>query len=61
VERKAAAEARAIISRAERAASRKVRRRKALIRDAIIAVVVAIIIAALWKPLDLLLTAVPVP
>ena len=59
MERKAAAEARAIISRAERAASRKVRRRKVLIRDAIIAVVVAIIIAALWKPLGLLLTAMP--
>jgi hypothetical protein len=61
VERKAAAETRAIISRAERAASRKGRRRKALIRDAIIAVVVAIIIAALWKPLSLLLTTVAVP
>jgi hypothetical protein len=61
VERKAAAETRAIISRAERAASRTGRRRKALIRDAIIALVVAIIIAALWKPLSLLLTAVAVP
>jgi hypothetical protein len=61
VERKAAADTRAIISKAERAASRKVRRRKALIRDAIIAVVVAIVIAALWKPLGLLLTAVAVP
>jgi hypothetical protein len=61
VERKAAADTRAIISKVERAASRKVRRRRALIRDAIIAVVVAIIIAALWKPLSLLLTAVPVP
>ena len=61
MERKAAADTRAIISKVERAASRKVRRRRALIRDAIIAVVVAIIIAALWKPLSLLLTAVPVP
>ena len=50
-----------IISKAERAAGRKGRRRKALIRDAIIAVVVAIVIAALWKPLSLLLTAVAVP
>jgi len=60
-ERKAAAEAREIISKAERAAGRKGRRRKALIRAAIIAVVVAIVIVALWKPLSLLLTAVAVP
>jgi hypothetical protein len=31
------------------------------LRDAIIAVVVAIVIVALWKPLSLLLTAVAVP
>jgi type II secretory pathway component PulM len=61
VERKAVAEAREIISKAERAAGRNARRRKALIRDAVIALVVAIIIAALWKPLILLLTAVAVP
>jgi len=48
-------------SKAERAAGGKGRWRKALIRDAIIAAVVAIVIAALWKPLSLLLTAVAVP
>jgi hypothetical protein len=60
-ERKAGAEAREIISKAERAAGRKARRRKALLRDAVIAVVVAITIAAIWKPLSLLLAAVAVP
>ncbi len=60
-ERTAAAEAREIISKAERAAGRKARRRRALVRDAVIAGVVAIILAAIWKPLGLLLTAVAVP
>jgi hypothetical protein len=48
-ERKAAAEAREIISKAERAASRKVRRRKALIRDIVLAVAIALVLIGLWK------------
>jgi hypothetical protein len=48
-ERKAAAEAREIISKAERASSRKVRRRRALIRDIVLAVVITLILFGLWK------------
>lgn len=61
MERRAPAEARDVISKAERAASRKRRMRKGLIRDAILAVVLAIMIAAFWKPIMALLTAVAVP
>ncbi len=60
-ERRAAAHAREVIAKAERAAGRKGRSRKALIRDAVIAVVIAIIIAAFWKPMVVLLTAIAVP
>jgi hypothetical protein len=35
--------------------------RNGLIRDAILAVILAIIIAAFWKPMMLLLSAVAVP
>jgi hypothetical protein len=48
-ERKAAAEALEIISKAERAASRKGRRRKALIKDIVLAVAIALILFGLWK------------
>lgn len=43
-ERKAAADARQIISKAERIAGRRARKRKALIRDVVIAIIVALIV-----------------
>jgi hypothetical protein len=61
VERKAAGHARDVIAKAERTVSRNRRMRNGLIRDAILAVILAIIIAAFWKPMMLLLTAVAVP
>jgi hypothetical protein len=48
-ERQAAAKAREIISKAERAASRKVRRRRALINDIALAVAIALVLFGLWK------------
>jgi hypothetical protein len=51
-ERKAAADARKVISRAELLASRKARRRRSLIRDALIAVAVACILVGGWELFD---------
>jgi hypothetical protein len=48
-ERKAAAEARELISKAERAASRKGRRRRALIVDIVVAGAIALVLFGLWK------------
>ena len=53
-ERKAAAEAREIISKAERAASWKWRRRRALIEDTVLAVAIALVLFGLWKLVPLL-------
>jgi hypothetical protein len=47
-ERKAAAHARDIISKAERAA-RRARRRRALTRDLVIAIFIALMLFGLWK------------
>ena len=49
VERKAAGEARQIISKAERAASRKRQRRRALFEDIALAVAIALVLFGLWK------------
>jgi len=49
VERKAAAKAREIISKAERATSRKRQRRRALIADIVLAVAIALVLFGLWK------------
>jgi hypothetical protein len=57
VERKAADEARQIISKAERAASRKRQRRRALIEDIVLAVAIALVLFGLWKLVPVL--AVP--
>ena len=48
-ERKAAADAREIVTKAERAAGRKARRRRTLIRDAVFAIVIAFILFGAWK------------
>jgi hypothetical protein len=51
-ERKAAAEAREVISRAERSASRTARPRWALIRDVLIAITVACVVVGAWELFD---------
>jgi hypothetical protein len=48
-ERQAAAKAREIISKAERATSRKRQRRRALIEDIVLAVAIALVLFGLWK------------
>jgi hypothetical protein len=60
-ERKAAVETREIIAKAQRATSRRTQKRRALIRDAIVALVVAITFGVFWKQLIILLTGVAVP
>jgi hypothetical protein len=52
-ERKAAADAREVISRAERSASRRARRRRVVIRDAALALAVALILFGVWKSIPL--------
>jgi hypothetical protein len=52
-ERKAAADAREIIEKAERAASRRARTRRALIWDAVIALAVALMLFGVWKVIAL--------
>ena len=52
-ERKAASDAREVISKTERAASRSARRRGALIRDALFALAVALILFGAWKAIAL--------
>jgi hypothetical protein len=52
-ERKAAADARGVISRAERLASRRARARRDLIRDAALALVIALILFGAWKAIAL--------
>jgi hypothetical protein len=47
-ERKAAAAARELVAKAERTA-RRARRRRALIKDALIAIIVALILYGAWK------------
>jgi uncharacterized membrane protein YdbT with pleckstrin-like domain len=59
-ERKAAKQAQEIVSRAQRAASRR-RMRKTLIRDAAIAILVAILFGVAWKQIVVILTGVAVP
>jgi hypothetical protein len=49
VEHKAAADAREIISRAVRAASRKRQRRRALIGEIVLAVAIALVLFGLWN------------
>jgi hypothetical protein len=48
-ERKAAADAREVISRAERSASRSSRLRRILIRDAMIAIAIACALVGAWE------------
>ena len=60
-ERKAAADAREIVAKAERSASRRARRRRALIRDVVIASAIAFIIFGAWKVIALLARVVAVP
>ena len=60
-ERQAAVETREIIAKAQRATSRRAQKRRALIRDAVIALVVAITFGVFWKQLIILLTGVAVP
>jgi hypothetical protein len=48
-ERKAAADAREIVSKVERTSGRKARRRRALIRDGVVAVVIALMLFGAWK------------
>jgi hypothetical protein len=52
-ERRAAADAREVISRAERLASRRARTRRGLIRDAVLALVIALILFGAWKAIAL--------
>jgi hypothetical protein len=51
-ERKAAADAREVISRAERSARRSAHRRRILIRDAMIAIAVACALVGVWELID---------
>jgi len=63
-ERKAGADAREVVSKMERAAggeARKARGRRALIRDAIIAIAVAVALVGAWKLIPLLARVVAVP
>ena len=48
-ERKAAADAREIVSKVERTSGRKARRHRALIRDGVVAVVIALMLFGAWK------------
>jgi len=59
-ERNAANQAREIVLRAQRAIGRR-RMRQALIREALIAIVVALLFGVLWKQLIVLLAGVAVP
>jgi hypothetical protein len=60
-ERKAADETQAILAKARRATSRKAQTRRSLMRDMVIALVVAITFGVFWKQLIILLTGVVVP
>jgi len=63
-ERKASADALEIASKVERVAgrkTRKARRRRALIKDAIIAIAVAVALVGVWKLIPLLARVVAVP
>lgn len=48
VERKAAAQAREIISKAERAASPRTQRRKAIVGETVLSVAIALVLFGLW-------------
>jgi hypothetical protein len=48
LERKAAVQAREIISKAERAASRKGQRRKAIVGEIVLSVAIALVLFGLW-------------
>ena len=52
-ERKAATDARGVISKAERLASRRARTRRDLIRDAVLGLVIALILFGAWKAIAL--------
>jgi hypothetical protein len=60
-ERKAAAAAQELVSKAERAAGQRARKRRALIRDAVFAIVLALVLFVAWKLISWLALVVAVP
>ena len=60
-ERKAAADAREVVSRAEHSASRNERMRNGLIWDAGLAIFIGLVLLTAWKVILLLVGAVGVP
>jgi hypothetical protein len=60
-ERKAEADARQVISKAERAASRRARKRTSLVRDAVLAIAFAFILFGGWKLISLIARVVAFP